>query len=65
MKNIILVLLSLIITLISYSQETRKELRERSPNRLVLQDSIVSNAEVVKFNFVFKFREILEFKAPK
>ena len=37
MKNIILVLLSLIITLISYSQETRKELRERSPNRLVLQ----------------------------
>ena len=37
MKKIILVLLSLIITLISYSQETRKELRERSPNRLVLQ----------------------------
>ena len=37
MKNIILVLLSLIFTLISYSQETRKELRERSPNRLVLQ----------------------------
>tara|TARA_B100000683_G_scaffold271494_1_gene312719 strand:+ start:995 stop:1693 length:699 start_codon:yes stop_codon:yes gene_type:complete len=37
MKNIILVLFSLIITLISYSQETRKELRERSPNRLVLQ----------------------------
>lgn len=37
MKNIILVLLSLIITSISYSQETRKELRERSPNRLVLQ----------------------------
>ena len=37
MKNIILVLLCLIITLISYSQETRKELRERSPNRLVLQ----------------------------
>ena len=37
MKNIILVLLSIIITLISYSQETRKELRERSPNRLVLQ----------------------------
>ena len=37
MKNIILVLLSLIITLISYSQETRKELRKRSPNRLVLQ----------------------------
>lgn len=37
MKNIILVLLSLIITLISYSQETRQELRKRSPNRLVLQ----------------------------